>query len=86
MTNKKDKTVTANVKHPFRDYDTAEALSWVTGLKYGIFHIGDKVAPTVDEAIKYLENAPTMKSCNWVQGKIALQVLKAAKGEEVSWI
>ena len=84
MTTKTDKA-TVNVKHPFRDYDTTEALSWVTGLKCGIFHVGDRITPSLDEAIKYLEDAPTMKSCNWVQGKIALQVLKAAKGEEVDW-
>jgi hypothetical protein len=84
MTNKTDK-VTANIKHPFRDYDTTEALSLATNLKYGILHRGLKETPGLDEAISLFENCATMKSCNWITGQIAVQVLKAAKGEEVVW-
>ena len=88
MTTKTDapKTVTVtNVKHPFRDYDTTEALRLATDLKYGLFHQGHKEPPTVKEAIKLFEEAPTMKACNWITGQTALQVLKAADGEEVAW-
>ena len=39
--------------------------------------------PTVDEAIEIIRNDPTMKSCNWITGQAAIEVLRLTRGDSV---
>jgi hypothetical protein len=71
------------VKHPHTDYTTEQALELARQCKYGPLPKPRDPTPTVDEAIEIIRSHPTMKACNWITGKVAIEVLRLTKGDKV---
>lgn len=74
------------VKHPYHDCTTKNALDLGKMCKYGP-NLDWNTQPdlTIDEAIEAIQNSPSWKAFNWITGQTAVQVLKASKGEKVDW-
>jgi hypothetical protein len=73
----------AEVKHPYHDYATEDALSLARDLKYGPLPKPTDPMPTIDEAIGIIKGDPRMKACNWITGQVAIEVLRLSRGEKV---
>jgi hypothetical protein len=72
-----------NIKHPMGDYTTSQAVELARICRQGIGAEKKEPLPTIDEAIRILKDSPTMKSCNWITGQVALETLRLTKGEKV---
>lgn len=83
------------MKHPYYDYTLADSLSLATILKKDKLIKELKMteartmAPfTIDnigEAIKTMTDEVAYCTFNWITGRVALQVLRAANGENVTF-
>jgi len=81
-----------DIKHPYYEYSLSDALSLATMLKKDHLRkelkIGEarKMASyTIDnlqEAIQILKDEYKLATFNWITGRVALEVLRAASGEE----
>lgn len=73
------------MKHPYYNYTLDEALSLARSLKYGPFTKPSDPTPEVPEAIEIIRKALKASTFNWITGRVALEVLRSANGEEVAW-
>ena len=73
------------MKHPYHNYTTEDALSLARDIKHGPLPKPDDPTPTVDEAIELIRSHPNMKAFNWITGQVAIEVLRATRGEKVKW-
>ena len=71
------------MKHPCRNYTTEQALALARQCKYGPLPKKNDPTPTVDEAMEIIRGDPTMRSCNWLTGQVAIEVLRLSRGEKV---
>ena len=72
-----------NIKHPVKDYTTNQALELARICRASHLDGRNEPMPTVDEAIQIIKDNPTMKSCNWITGQVAIEVLRLTKGEKL---
>lgn len=80
-----------NIKHPYYDYSLADALSLATTLKRDRLLKEEKrtesrdmvsySAANLTEAIQVMKEEYASVTFNWITGRVALQVLRAAAGE-----
>jgi len=73
------------MKHPFYDYTLADALSLARTVKYAPFLNSTDPEPDIPEAIEIMRKAIKASTFNWITGRVALEVLRSANGEEVQW-
>lgn len=83
------------MKHPYYDYTLDDALSLATMLKKDMLTKQLKMkearamAPftpdTIGEAIKTMSDEVDNCTFNWITGCVALQLLRAANGEQVTF-
>lgn len=83
------------MKHPYYDYTLDDALSLATMLKKDMLTKQLKMkeardmAPfttdTIGEAIKTMTDEVAYCTFNWITGRVALQLLRAANGEQVTF-
>lgn len=83
------------MKHPYYDYTLDDALSLATILKKDMLFKKLKTAEArtlapftidnIDEAIRTMKDEVGYCTFNWITGRVALQVLRAANGEEVEF-
>ena len=64
------------MKHPHSDYTAKQALELARQCKYGPLPKPTDLTLTLDEAIKIIRNDPTMRACNWITGRDAIEVLE----------
>ena len=69
--------------HPHMDHTIGDALSLARQCKYGPLPKPTEPTPTIDEAIEIIRNDPTMRACNWITGRNAIEVLRLTRGENV---
>ena len=73
------------MKHPYYDYTLDDALELVRSLKYGPFMVSSDPVPEIPEAFEIMKKALRASTFNWITGRVALEVLRSANGEEVVW-
>lgn len=83
------------IKHPYYDYTLADALSLVTMLKKDRLikelrmtearTMPPFTADNLNEAIKTMQEEFRTCSLNWITGRVALELLRAANGEDVQF-
>ena len=73
------------MKHPFHDYTLDDALALARSIKYGPLMMPSDPTPEIPEAIEIIKKALRASTFNWITGRVALEVLRGANGEEVSW-
>lgn len=73
------------LKHPCYDYTLDDALALARSLKHGPFLKHSDPTPAIPEAIGIIRNS--LKTCcfNWITGRVALEILRYANGEDVRW-
>jgi len=74
------------IKHPYHDYTLDDALKLARSLKYGPLLSASDPVPEIPEAIELIRHELRRCCFNWITGQVALQLLRNANGEEVSWI
>ena len=74
------------MNHPYDEKVTTEtALRLARSTKYGPLPKPSDPTPTVDEAIELLEKERRTCGFNWITGTMAIEVLRATRGEEVAF-
>jgi hypothetical protein len=73
------------MKHPYYDYTLDEALALARSTKYGPLMKPSDPVPDIPEAIEIIRKALKASTFNWITGRVALEVLRSANGEEVTW-
>lgn len=73
------------LKHPCYDYTLDDALALARSLKYGPFLKDSDPAPAIPEAIGIIRNSVKACGFNWITGRVALEILRNANGEDVRW-
>jgi Zn-finger domain-containing protein len=83
------------MKHPYYDYSLDDALSLVTILKKDQLLKESKMtearrltpftADNLEVAIQVMREEFSFCAFNWITGRVALQVLRAANGEDVKF-
>ena len=77
------KKAVKSVRHPYHDYTTNDALSLARGIIHGPLPKKDDPVPSIDEAIAAIVECQKRTDFNWITGRVALEVLRASKGEKV---
>ena len=73
------------MRHPYYDYTTEDALGLARGIIHGPLPKDDDPFPSIDEAIAAIEGCRKRTDFNWITGRVALEVLRASKGEKVDF-
>jgi len=73
------------MKHPYYDYTLEDALELARSIKYGPFMVPSDPVPEIPEAIEIMKKALRASTFNWITGRVALEVLRSANGEDVAW-
>lgn len=73
------------MKHPYFNYTLTDALALAKSEKYGPRMLPSDPTPDIPEAIEIMKKALKTSTFNWITGRVALEVLRAANGEEVKW-
>ena len=73
------------MKHPYHDYTLDDALALARSIKYGLLMMPSDPVPEIPEAIVIMKKALRASTFNWITGRVALEVLRSANGEEVAW-
>ena len=73
------------MKHPYHDYTLDDALALARSIKYGPLMMPSDPDPEIPEAIEIMKKALRASTFNWITGRVALEVLRSANGEEVTW-
>ena len=73
------------MKHPYHDYTLDDALALARSIKYGPLMMPSDPVPEIPEAIEIMRKALRASTFNWITGRVALEVLRSANGEEVTW-
>jgi hypothetical protein len=75
--------VPVSIKHPYYDMDLERAMSLATRLhrSNGLLPSPQDIVPTYDEAIELLWHERRTIGHNWITGRVAEQVIRAANGE-----
>ena len=74
------------MKHPYLQYTTEDALELARQCRYGPTPREDDPMPTVNQAIKIIRADPRRKAGNWIDGRVALEILRLTRGEKVRGI
>jgi len=72
-------------RHPYYDYTLDDALKLARSIKYRPFMMPSDPVPEIAEAIKIIRKALRASTFNWITGRVALEVLRSANGEDVAW-
>ena len=70
------------MKHPYHDYSTEDALNLARNCIHGPIPKKDDPTPTVDEAIAVLQERRRTCGFIWITGRVAVEVLRATRGEK----
>ena len=73
------------MKHPYYDYTLDEALALARSTKYGPLMKPSDPVPDIPEAIEIIGKSLRTCGFNWITGRVALELLRSANGEEVTW-
>ncbi len=83
------------MKHPYYDYTLEDALLLVTILKKDKLikelkmtearQLAPFTIDNIEEAIRTMTEEVSYCTFNWITGRVALQVLRAANGESVTF-
>ncbi|WP_145915451.1 hypothetical protein [Geobacter anodireducens] len=73
------------IKHPYYDYTLADALKLAKGIKYGVLTKPSDPEPDIPEAIDLVKKTFRLSTFNWITGRVALELLRAANGEDVKF-
>ena len=73
------------IKHPYHDYTLGDALALARSIKFGPLMKPSDPFPEIPEAIGIIRKALRVSTFNWITGRVALEVLRSANGEEVMW-
>lgn len=73
------------MRHPHYDYTLDEALALARSIKYGPLPLPSDPTPEIPEAIEILGKSLRTCGFNWITGRVALELLRKANGEEVAW-
>ncbi len=72
-----------NIKHPYYDMDLERAMALATRLhpSNGIFPSPRDIVPTYEKAIELLWHERGAVGHDWITGRVAEEVIRAAAGE-----
>lgn len=75
--------VPVNIKHPYYDMDLERALAIATRLhpRNGVFPSPRDYVPTLEEAVDLVYHERRTCGFQWITGRVAEEVLRAAAGE-----
>ena len=73
------------MKHPYHPYTTEDALSLARDIICGPLPLADAPTPTIDEAVVAIEDYQKHTDFNWITGRVALEVLRASRGDKVEF-
>ena len=72
------------LRHPHYDYTLDDALKLARSLKYGPLPLDSNPLPEIPEAIELIRMELRTCGFNWITGRVALEVLWHANGEEAA--
>ncbi len=75
----------STIRHPHYDYSLEDALALARSLKYGPLPLPSDPVPEIPEAIELIRQELGTCGFNWITGRVALELLWHANGEEVTW-
>jgi hypothetical protein len=73
------------MKHPFYNTTTESALDIARNMIYGPIPKKSDPVPSIDEAIRVIDEEHRTCGFNWITGTACLQVLRASRGEKVDF-
>ena len=74
------------MQHPFYNYTTEDALRLARIHLHPLGTSKDELPlPSIPEALRVLEDVQRRQGFNWITGRVAIELLRAESGENVTF-